>query len=70
MCKFTFEATNTTKAEFANFVDPDETDPNEPSHLDLQCLLWVFEFFNLKQFEQEVFGNFADAIMASAFLAL
>ena len=29
---------NTTIAEFANTVDPDETAHNEPSHLDLQCL--------------------------------
>ena len=29
---------NTTTAEFANTVDPDETARNEPSHLDLQCL--------------------------------
>ena len=70
MCKFTFKATNTTKAEFSNSVDLHETDHNEPSHLDLQCLLSVFEFFNVKQFELEVFKNFADAILSSAFLAL
>ena len=40
---FTFDivihkAPNTTTAEFANTVDPDETAHNEPSHLDPQCL--------------------------------
>ena len=34
----TRKAPNTTKAEFANTVDPDETSHNEPSHPDLQCL--------------------------------
>ena len=34
----TLKAPNTTIAEFANTVDPDETAHNEPSHLDLQCL--------------------------------
>ena len=29
---------NTTIAEFANTVEPDEAAHNEPSHLDLQCL--------------------------------
>ena len=29
------KAPNTTIAEFANTVDPDETAHNEPSHLDL-----------------------------------
>ena len=33
------EAPNTTIAEFANTVDPDETAHNELSHQDLQCLL-------------------------------
>ena len=32
------KAPNTTKAEFANSVDPDEMAHNEVSHLDLQCL--------------------------------
>ena len=32
------KAPNTTIAEFANAVDPDETAHNGPSHLDLQCL--------------------------------
>ena len=36
--ELTLKAPNTTKAEFANTVDPDETAHNEPSHLDLQCL--------------------------------
>ena len=34
----TLKATNTTKAEFANAVDPDERAHNELSHLDLLCL--------------------------------
>ena len=32
------KAPNTTIADFANTVDPDETAHNEPSHLNLQCL--------------------------------
>ena len=36
--ELTHKAPNTTIAEFANTVDPDETPHNEPSHLDLQCL--------------------------------
>ena len=35
----TRKAPKTSIAEFANTVDPDETAHNEPSHLDLQCLL-------------------------------
>ena len=31
-------APNTTKAEFANTVDPDEMTHNKLSHLDLKCL--------------------------------
>ena len=34
----THKAPNTTTADFANTVDPDETAHNELSHLDLQCL--------------------------------
>ena len=34
----THKAPNTTIAEFANTVDPDETAHDEPSHLDLQSL--------------------------------
>ena len=34
----TLKAPNTTIAEFANTVDPDETAHNEPCHQDLQCL--------------------------------
>ena len=34
----TCKAPNTTIAEFANTVDPDEKAHNEPSHLDLQYL--------------------------------
>ena len=36
--KLALKATNTTIAEFANTIDPDETTHNEPSYLDLQCL--------------------------------
>ena len=32
------KAPNTTLAEFANTVDPDETAHNELSHLHVQCL--------------------------------
>ena len=35
----TLKGSNTTIAEFANGVDPDKMAHNEPSHLDLQCLL-------------------------------
>ena len=36
---------NTTIAEFANTVDPDETVHDEPFHLDLQCFCpLVFDF--------------------------
>ena len=35
----TLKVPSTTKAEFANTVDPYETAHNEPFHLDLQCLL-------------------------------
>ena len=34
----TSKAPNTTIAEFANTVDPEERAHNEPSLLDLQCL--------------------------------
>ena len=40
----TCNAPNTTIAEFANTVDPDEMAHNEPSHLDLQCLPSIFDF--------------------------
>ena len=36
-----------TKADtYANSVDPDDTDLNEPSHLDLHCLPFYFRFFS------------------------
>ena len=66
----TLKAPNTTIAEFANTVDPDETAHNEPSHLDLQCLPSSLCFFNIIQFILKVFRNFADVILSSAFLAL
>ena len=59
------KAPNTTKAEFANTVDPDE-----PSHLDLQCWHSSLSFFNKMLFILKVFQNFADVILLSAFLAL
>ena len=43
----TRKAPNTTIAEFANTVDPDETAHYEPSHLDLQCLPSSFLFTTL-----------------------
>ena len=39
VCVLTRKAPNTTTAEFAHIVDPDEMAHNEPSHQDLQCLL-------------------------------
>ena len=36
--RLTRKAPNTTIAEIANTVDPDEKALNEPSHLDLLCL--------------------------------
>ena len=58
-------APNTTKAEFANTVDPNET-----AHLDLQYLPSCPLIFDIIQFELKVFGNFADVILSSAFLML
>ena len=60
----------TTKTEFANTVDPDEMAHNEQSHLDLQCLTSSPLIFNMILFELKDFGNFADVILSSAFLAL
>ena len=60
---------NTTTAEFANTIDSDETAYNEPSHLDLQCLPSTL-FFNKMKFILEVFQNFANVILTSAFFAL
>ena len=60
---------NTTKAEFANTVDPDEIAHNEQSHLDLQCLPSSPLIFNIIQFELKCFGNFTDISLLSAFLA-
>ena len=64
----TRKAPYTTKAEFANTVDPDETAQYEPSHLDLQCLSSGLLSFNIIQFILKVFRNFADIILSSAFL--
>ena len=38
---------NTTIADFANTLDPDEMAHNELSHLDLQCLPSILWFFNI-----------------------
>ena len=54
----TLKAPNTTIAEFANTVDPDETAHNEPSHLDLQSLPSSLWFFNIIQFYNESFSKF------------
>ena len=43
----TLKAPNTTIAEFANTADPDETAHDEPSHLDLQCLLSSLLIFSM-----------------------
>ena len=64
------KAPSTTKAEFANTVDPDETAHYEPSHLDLHCLPSSPLIFNMINFELKDFENFADVILSSAFLAL
>ena len=40
---------NTTIAEFANLVDPDEMAHDELSHLDLQCLPSRLQIFNIIQ---------------------
>ena len=37
-CVLTRKAPNTTIAEFANTLDPDEMAHYEPSHIGLQCL--------------------------------
>ena len=60
------KAPNTTIAEFANTVDPDETAHN----LDLQCLPSSPIICNIIPFKLKVLGNFADVILSSAFLAL
>ena len=49
---------NTTLAEFANTVDPDEMAHNEPSHLDLQCLPCCLWILNIIQFELIFFSLF------------
>ena len=47
----TLEVSYTTKAEFTDTVDPDETATN----LVLQCLPSSFPVFNIIQFEQNFF---------------
>ena len=51
----TLKAPNTTKADFANTEDPDETAHNEPSHQDPQCLPSSILIYNIIQFELKVF---------------
>ena len=51
----TLKAPDTTKADFANTVDPDETAHNEPSHQDQQCLPPSILIYNIIQFELKVF---------------
>ena len=59
------KAQNTTKAEFANPVEPDET-----AHLVLQRFPSSPLIVNMIQFELKNFENFAYLILSSAFLAL
>ena len=66
----TFKAPNTAIAKFTNTADPDETAHNEPSHLDLQCLLASLLFFSIIQFLLKVFSKFCKHDLSSAFLAL
>ena len=56
------KAPNTTIAEFANTVNPDETPHNEPSHLDLQCLP-----SSIIQNILKVYPKYVDIILLSAF---
>ena len=60
------KAPNTTKAEFADTVDPDDMAHNEQSHLDLQCLPSSPLIFNIIHFKLEVLGNFAGIILSPA----
>ena len=64
-CILTLNAPNTTKADFANTVDPEETAHNEPSHLDPQCLPLSILIYKIIQFELSVFKNIADMILPS-----
>ena len=66
--RLSLKVQNTTKAEFANTVDPDETAHKEPSYLDLHCLPSCPLIFNLIQFELKAFQNFPEVILPSAFL--
>ena len=60
---------NTTIAEFANTVDPDETAQNEPSHQDPQCLPSSTLIYNIIQFELKVFRNFCRRNFVVCFFA-
>ena len=66
----TCKVPNTTIAEFANTVDPDETAHNEPSHLDLQCLpssLLIFQHNSgyIQSFSKICRRNFAVCFFGS-----
>ena len=63
-----FKAPITTKAEFANTVDPDEMAHNEPSHLDLQCLPSIHLNFNKIQFELRSYWKFCRRNFVVCFL--
>ena len=63
--KLTLKEPNTTKAIFANTADDDEMAHNEPSHLNLQCLLSSLCFFNIIQFLLKVFRNFAECFFGA-----
>ena len=65
MLHFTGKVAHTTIAEFANTVDLDGMAHNEPSHLDLQSLIFQHNAVYIKSFR-----NFSDIILLSAFLAL
>ena len=46
----TLKVQNTTIAEYAYTVDPDEMTHNEQSHLDLQCLTSSLRIFYIMQY--------------------
>ena len=57
MYKCTCKPPNTTIADFANTIDPDELAHTEPSHLDLQCLHSIL-IFNKNSNDIESFLKF------------
>ena len=66
----THKAPNTTIAEFANAVDPDETAHNEPSHLDLKCLPYSLTFQHYTVYIEFFFENLSSAFLAFYWLKL